>query len=105
MGDLRQNVKKITVRLTRTEYAHLQKQVQSTGLKMEPLLRKLIMGTEIKPRPPDVYSALLRELSAIGNNINQIAHWANARQCINRDEIRKAAELVQQAWNLIKDTL
>ena len=102
---MRQNVKKITVRLNSAEYTHLQKQAQHTGLKMEPLIRQLIMGLDIKPKPPESYAHLLRELSAIGNNINQIAHWANARQCINQDEIRKAAELVRQAWSLIKDTL
>lgn len=102
---MRQNVKKITVRLNSDEYTHLRKQAQCTGLKMEPLIRQLIMGLDVKPKPPEVYTSLLRELSAIGNNINQIAHWANARQGIRQDEIRKAAELVQQAWSMIKDTL
>ena len=58
--------KTITLRLNADEYAHLQAQAGATGLKMEPLLRQLIMGVELRPRPPDTYAALLRELSAIG---------------------------------------
>ena len=63
--------KTITLRLNAAQYAHLRKQAETTGLKMEPLLRQLILGVDLRPRPPDEYAALLRELSAIGNNVNR----------------------------------
>lgn len=63
--------KTITLRLNAAEYDHLRKQTEATGLKMEPLLRQLILGVNLRPRPPDEYAALLRELSAIGNNVNR----------------------------------
>ena len=63
--------KTITLRLNAVEYSHLRKQTETTGLKMEPLLRQLILGVNLRPRPPDEYAALLRELSAIGNNVNR----------------------------------
>ena len=72
---------------------------------MEPLLRHLILGVQLRPRPPDTYAALLRELSAIGNNVNQLAHQANARGEASRAEISEAARLVRQAVRLVKDTL
>ena len=97
--------KTITLRLNAGEYAHLQEQSAATGLKMEPLLRQLIMGVNLRPRPPDIYAALLRELSAIGNNINQLAHQANARGEATRDEISEAARLVRQAARLVRDSL
>lgn len=97
--------KTITLRLNAGEYAHLQEQAAATGLKMEPLLRQLILGVNLRPRPPDVYSALLRELSAIGNNINQLAHQANARGEATRAEISEAAQLVRQTARLVKDSL
>ena len=59
--------KTITLRLNADEYAHLKQQTEATGLKMEPLLRQLIMGVNIRPHPPNAYASLLRELSAIGN--------------------------------------
>lgn len=97
--------KTITLRLNVNEYAHLKQQAEATGLKMEPLLRHLILGVQLRPRPPDTYAALLRELSAIGNNVNQLAHQANARGEASRAEISEAARLVRQAVRLVKDTL
>lgn len=97
--------KTITLRLNATEYTSLKKLSVDTGLKMEPVLRQLIMGTILRPKPPEVYAALLRELSAIGNNVNQIARNTNAHKSAERAEIEAATKLVSQAWRLIKDTL
>lgn len=102
---MRKPYKTITLRLNAGEYAHLQEQAAATGLKMEPLLRQLIMGVNLRPRPPDIYAALLRELSAIGNNINQLAHQANARGEATKDEISEAARLVRQTARLVRDSL
>jgi len=97
--------KTITLRLNANEYGHLQAQAKATGLKMEPLLRQLIMGVNLRPRPPDTYAALLRELSAIGNNVNQLAHQANAREEATQEEINAAVRLVRQAAQLVKERL
>ena len=102
---MRKPHKTITLRLTPEQYTQLQEQANATGLKMEPLLRQLIMGVTLRPRPPDAYAALLRELSAIGNNVNQLAHQANARGEATRGEIEEAARLVRQASKLIRETL
>ena len=72
--------KTVTLRLNAGQYAHLCRQAEASGLKMEPMLRQLIMGVNLRPRPPDTYAALLRELNAIGTNINQIAHNTNAKR-------------------------
>lgn len=102
---MRQNIKKQTVRLTADEYAHLRQLAKDAGMPMEPLIRKLIMGESLRPHPPDAYAGILRELSAIGNNINQIAYWANATKGISGNEIHDAAALVQKAFALVKETL
>ena len=87
------------------EYKRLLKQCEQSGLSTSALIRHVITGIEIRPRPPDTYAALLRELSAIGNNVNQIAYWANARRDVTDAEIRNAAALVRDAWRLVKETL
>ena len=87
------------------EYKHLLKQCTISGLNASALIRHSIMGVNIQPKPPDTYAALLRELSAIGNNVNQIAYWANATKGISKAEIADAAALVRQAWRLVKETL
>ncbi|MGI5920770.1 MAG: MobC family plasmid mobilization relaxosome protein [Syntrophomonadaceae bacterium] len=95
----------ISVWLNEKELAHLRRQASITGLKVDPFIRSLIMGTDIRPRPPDEYGALLRELSAIGNNINQLARIANSTKGITPPEMARALELSRQAWQLLKERL
>lgn len=95
----------VSLWLTDQESQHLKQQVEITGLKVDPFIRRLIMGVNLRPRPPDTYAALLRELSAIGNNINQLAHQANARGEATKDEIAEAARMVRQVARMVKDTL
>ena len=102
---MRQNVKKQTVRLNAEEYAHLKQLAADAGMPMEPLIRKLIMGERLRPRPPDAYADILRELSAIGNNINQIAYWANAQRGITNTQVEDAVALVNRAFALVKESL
>ena len=87
------------------EYKHLLKQCSISGLNTSALIRHSVMGVEILPRPPDACAALLRELSAIGNNINQIAHNTNAKREAEAAEVDEAVKLVYQALRLVKEAL
>ena len=91
--------------LSGAERARLAEQCAATGLNANAYLRKLIAGESPRPRPPDAYTALLRELSAIGSNINQLAHRANARGEATRAEIHAAAELVRQAYQSVQEAV
>ena len=73
-----------------------------TGLNANAYIRKLIMGESLRPRPPDGYAALLRELSALGSNVNQLARRANTRGEAAQAEISQAAELVREMRRLVK---
>lgn len=94
----------VSVWLTDAELAHLRKQAAAAGLGIDPFLRSLILGVQLRPRPPDTYAALLRELSAIGNNINQIAHTVNRQKYAVDSQIDQAVVLVRRAWRLVKDS-
>lgn len=91
--------------LNDVELAHLKMQVAQSGLSMEGLIRCRIMGVEVRPKPPEQYAQLLQNLSAIGNNLNQIARIANGQKYIRQAELDEAVQLVQQAWRLVKETL
>lgn len=93
---------KISLRLNISEYQHLQHQCSTSALKMEPFIRSLITGMDIRPRPPDEYGALLRELSAIGNNINQIAHIANSDKRISPQTLEEIMRMQAAIWQRIK---
>ena len=86
------------------EYTHLREQCEISGSSASVLIRHAIEGVQLKHRPPNEYAALLRALSAIGNNVNQIAHWANAKKSIQEAEIKQAILLANKAWDLLKET-
>lgn len=91
--------------LDEQERKHLRRLCAETGLTASALLRHLITGTEVRPKPPQEYAALLRELSAIGRNVNQIAQWANTQKAISEAELSGVVDLIDQAWWLVKNSL
>ena len=91
--------------LDNTEYQRLCEQCEISGLTPSAFVRKLIMGSQLLPRPPDELPRLLRQLSGIATNINQVAHNTNARKCTTDEDIRELTALVWEAYRLIKDTL
>ena len=92
----------VLVRLSEKEKEHLKSQAAACALKMEPYIRKLIMGKEVRPRPPDEYVRLLREINAIGNNINQIAHIANAEQHSSESKINEVLHLQNEIMRMVR---
>ena len=92
----------VLVRLSPKEKEHLKSQATACALKMEPYIRKLIMGNVIRPRPPNEYVKLLREINAIGNNINQIAHIANAEQHISESKINEVLHLQNEIMRMVR---
>lgn len=92
----------VLVYLSDTEKQHLVKQASLAGINVGAFIRKLIMGKEIRPRPPDEYVRLLREINAIGNNINQIAHIANAEQHISEDKIEAVLQMQNDIMRLVR---
>lgn len=95
----------ISVWMNETEYKHLKSQAQIAGMGTDPFLRNLAAGVHLRPRPPDEYAALLRQLSGIGTNVNQIAHRVNARQYAVKADLAELDALVREAYRLVKDTL
>lgn len=93
---------KVTFRLSKDEKAQLKRLAKVAGMKQEPFLRALIMGTEIKEHPPELWAELVRQLSAVGNNINQIARVANGTGHVRREDIEYIAEMQSKIWRKVK---
>ena len=68
----------IPLRLNEREYRHLCEQVKISGFSREEYLRSLILGKEIHPRPCTHHAELVRQISGLCNNANQLAHRANS---------------------------
>lgn len=100
---MREIAKRVSLRLNSAEYAHLKQLSIDTGLKMEPVIRRLIVGAELRPRPPDELAELLRQLSGMAVNINQIAKVANASGFVRMDEIAHIKMMQGMLWRAVKE--
>lgn len=94
----------IIIRLNEKEHQNLIKQVKKSGLTQEAFIRTLINGYVPKELPPPDYYTIIRELHAIGNNLNQIAAKANATGHIDKavfqyeaNRLRRAVQDIQEA--------
>lgn len=100
---MREIAKRVSLRLDSTEYAHLKQLSTDTGLKMEPVIRRLIVGVELRPRPPDELAELLRQLSGMAVNINQIAKVANASGFVRMEDIAQIKAMQGMLWQAVKE--
>lgn len=83
----------IFFRLTEEEAEYLYELVKKSGRSKEAVLRSMVKGYRLCEKPDPEFYQIMRELSAIGNRINQLAAKANALDFIDtpmlRDEARK----------------
>ena len=73
------------------------------GRPIEPFIRALITGVELRPRPPDELAELLRQLSGIAVNINQIAKVANASGFVRMEDIAQIKAMQGMLWQAVKE--
>ena len=72
----KRNIQKI-VRLSRDEAQDLQKKAKRSCMSESGLIRLLLRGYEPREKPDERFYDVMRELSSIGNNINQLAAKAH----------------------------
>ena len=100
---MRERTIRIDVYLSAEEARKLTSLCQLSGLSKSTIIRQSILGCEIKSRPPDSYKDLVRELSAIGNNINQVAHLANAQGGIASSQVAELTDCMSKIWRLVQE--
>ena len=83
---MRTRPRHVSVWMNEAEYRHLKMQAELAGMGIDPFVRSLVAGVQLRPRP-------------------QIAYWANARKSIHEAEIVDAVQLVRKAWELVKNGL
>ena len=77
---------------SRDEAQDLQKKAKKTCLSEAALIRLLLRGYEPKEKPDDRFYDAMRQLSAIGNNINQLAVQARSLGFVDAPKLQKEAE-------------
>lgn len=81
----------VLFRLNDEEAAYLYGLVEKSGRSKEALLRSMLMGYRLCEKPDPEFYQIMRELSAIGNRINQLAAKANALDFIDTPMLREEA--------------
>ena len=78
--------------LNREEAQDLQKKAKKACLSEGALLRLLLKGYHPKEQPGERFYDVMRQLSSIGNNINQLAAQANSLSFVDAQKLQKEAE-------------
>ena len=81
--------------LSPEDNAELRRKVQLAGIPESSVIRILIRGYEPREKPDDRFYNVMRELNAIGNNINQLAAKANTLGFIDAPMLKNEAA----KWN------
>ena len=85
------NIQKI-IRLNRSEAQDLQKKAKKACLTEAALVRLLLRGYEPREKPDERFYDTMRELSAIGNNINQLSVKANTLAFVDAPMLKREAQ-------------
>lgn len=81
----------ILFRLTDEEAEQLYALVKKSGRSKEAFLREMVKGYRLCEKPDPEFYQMMRELSAIGNRINQLAAKANALNFVDAPMLREEA--------------
>jgi hypothetical protein len=79
----------IKIRFSENELQSLDKKVAKTGMSREGYARCVLSGKTPVEIPPADYFALLREVRALGNNMNQVAYKANSMGLLDAPMYRR----------------
>lgn len=94
---------RIDVMLNEIEYKKLMDDVEREKTSYSDYVRKLIMKAELKEKPDYEFYNVMKELTKIGINLNQLAKKANTLNFIDKDEYKKQAEEWKCFSNKIKN--
>ena len=78
--------------MNRAEAQDLQKKAKKSCLSEAALIRLLIKGYEPKEKPDERFYDVMRQLSSIGNNINQLAAQAHSLHFVDPKKLKEEAE-------------
>ena len=81
--------------MNKSEALSLKRKAKKTGLTEAALVRSLVSGYEPKEKPDDRFYDAMRQLTAIGNSMKQIARKANALGFIDAQYYKQQAEILQ----------
>lgn len=88
-----------TIRFSVDEYMHIENILRMHSLSFAEFARCAILQKKIKSK---VDLSLVYEINKIGNNLNQIAHYANSNKVIDMEVLRILVGIEKKLNELLK---
>ena len=101
---MRKRNKRLWVHLNDEEYNNAITNFKKTGLSNEAALRDLINGFSPKEKPDERFYEMMKVLSGIANNVNQLARKAHEYGSVNSQALKIEAEKWSQFQTEIRET-
>lgn len=97
---------KVSFKLSEADYKKLEQDVKKSGVDRSKYLRALVQGAGgINKDFPMDRANLIRQITGIATNVNQIAKYANSQGVIYFSEMDKLQVLLQEIKQLLKEVL
>lgn len=97
---------KVSFKLSEADYKKLEQDVKKSGVDRSKYLRALVQGAGgIDKDFPMDRANLIRQITGIATNVNQIAKYANSQGVICFSEMDKLQVLLQEIKQLLKEVL
>lgn len=96
----------VSLKLSEEDFMKLESDAKSAGMDRSKYLRALIQNAKgIDPTFAADRAQLIRKVSGVSNNVNQMAHLANAQGQIYFSAIEDARQEVVKLQNILKEVL
>lgn len=92
---------KFEMRLTVDEYKDLQEKSSKAGVSKANYMRGILAGTEFHEKPDQEFLDAVLGMSQMGNNLNQLAWYANAYNIIDEKFLVDLAKDILELRSLI----
>ena len=97
---------KVSFKLSEADYKKLEQDVKQSGVDRSKYLRALVQGAGgIDKDFPMDRANLIRQITGIATNVNQIAKYANSQGVLYFSEMDKLKVLLQEIKQLLKEVL
>lgn len=93
---------RVAVKLAATDYLRLLTRAHDAGVSRSEYMRECFLNGHVKGRLSEEHAAHVRNLCGMANNLNQLAHKANAAGFVTvRMECRVLMARIEELLNLI----
>lgn len=97
---------KVSFKFSEVDYRKLERDVKQSGVDRSKYLRALVQGAGgIDKEFPTDRTNLIRQITGIATNVNQIAKYANSQGAIYFSEMDKLQVMLQEIKQLLKEVL